>query len=191
MNKSLIFVIGKTSSGKDTIVNYIAEKYGIKPIVSYTTRPKRENETNGVEHEFITKDMMASILENETMLAYVKFQKTEYEYCTTLECIKDDVMTYIIDPDGIRNFEKMGHDIDTYKIFVHLSEVTIKERAKNRGDAEEDIISRLASERSMFDYCLMNQDYDYIISTNQSKEDVFADVDYVMSKIRHKINENA
>jgi len=43
-------LIGKTSSGKDTVARYIKDAYGINQVVSYTTRPKRPCETNGVEH---------------------------------------------------------------------------------------------------------------------------------------------
>ena len=44
--KTIIAVIGKTSSGKDTVAKVLNEKYGIPSVVSMTTRPKREYETN-------------------------------------------------------------------------------------------------------------------------------------------------
>ena len=40
--KTIIAVIGKTSSGKDTVAKVLNEKYGIPSVVSMTTRPKRE-----------------------------------------------------------------------------------------------------------------------------------------------------
>ena len=51
-------LMGKSSSGKDTIFKEINEDkdLDLKPIISYTTRPKRINETNGVEYFFINKD---------------------------------------------------------------------------------------------------------------------------------------
>ena len=62
--KKLICVVGESCSGKDTIVKEATSylTYGrttnirLKPIVSYATRPIRENETNGVEHWFITEN---------------------------------------------------------------------------------------------------------------------------------------
>lgn len=51
-------IMGKSSSGKDTIFRLLCEEntYGLKEVVSYTTRPKRSNETNGVEYYFIDKN---------------------------------------------------------------------------------------------------------------------------------------
>lgn len=51
-------LMGKSSSGKDTIFKEINEDkdLDLKPIISYTTRPKRINESNGVEYFFINKD---------------------------------------------------------------------------------------------------------------------------------------
>lgn len=51
-------LMGKSSSGKDTIFKEINEDkdLNLKPIISYTTRPRRINETNGVEYFFINKD---------------------------------------------------------------------------------------------------------------------------------------
>ena len=38
--KTIIAVIGKTSSSKDTVAKVLNEKYGIPSVVSMTTRPK-------------------------------------------------------------------------------------------------------------------------------------------------------
>ena len=53
-------LMGKSSSGKDTIFKEISNKneLSLKPIVLYTTRPKRTNETNGVEYFFINEDKL-------------------------------------------------------------------------------------------------------------------------------------
>lgn len=51
-------LMGKSSSGKDTIFKEINndKDLNLKPIISYTTRPKRINETNGIEYFFINED---------------------------------------------------------------------------------------------------------------------------------------
>lgn len=48
-----IFVImGKSSTGKDTIFSKVKETNGLKLITMYTTRPQRSGETDGVEYFF-------------------------------------------------------------------------------------------------------------------------------------------
>lgn len=48
-------IMGKSSSGKDTIFKYIRDDKSLelKEIIGYTTRPIRDNEKNGVEYNFI------------------------------------------------------------------------------------------------------------------------------------------
>jgi len=50
-------LMGKSASGKDTIYKKIMSDntMGLKKIVPYTTRPIRENETNGVQYYFTDK----------------------------------------------------------------------------------------------------------------------------------------
>lgn len=53
-------VMGKSGSGKDTLFKEINNDstLGLKPILLYTTRPKRINETNGVEYYFINEERL-------------------------------------------------------------------------------------------------------------------------------------
>ncbi|MBR3900609.1 MAG: guanylate kinase [Ruminococcus sp.] len=54
MNR-IFFIMGKSSSGKDTIFNRIRSEEKLLPIVLYTTRPMRENEENGREYHFVDR----------------------------------------------------------------------------------------------------------------------------------------
>ncbi len=51
----LYYLIGKSSTGKDTILKALLEdkKLGLSEVIQYTTRPKRDGETEGVEYHFI------------------------------------------------------------------------------------------------------------------------------------------
>ena len=58
-------LMGKSSSGKDTIFKELNEdkELNLKPIVSYTTRPKRSGECDGVDYNFIEYNDIMSIKE--------------------------------------------------------------------------------------------------------------------------------
>ena len=51
----LYCIMGKSSTGKDTIFKRLLkdESLQLNNLVSYTTRPIRENETDGVEYHFV------------------------------------------------------------------------------------------------------------------------------------------
>ena len=51
----IFYMMGKSSSGKDTIFEKIIQKKELElhQIVLYTTRPARANETDGVQYHFV------------------------------------------------------------------------------------------------------------------------------------------
>ena len=53
----IFYVIGKSSSGKDTIYRELIEKkeLNLKQLILYTTRPIRSGEEDGVEYFFVTE----------------------------------------------------------------------------------------------------------------------------------------
>ncbi len=54
-------LMGKSSSGKDTLYKEILERCpALKTVVLYTTRPIREGERNGVEYYFVTPEELAA-----------------------------------------------------------------------------------------------------------------------------------
>lgn len=52
----LYVVMGKSSTGKDTIYKELKVKTDLKSIVMYTTRPMREGETDGREYYFVSDE---------------------------------------------------------------------------------------------------------------------------------------
>ena len=52
----IFYLMGKSSSGKDTIYSRILKETGLIPIVLYTTRPIRDSEHEGVEYHFVDDD---------------------------------------------------------------------------------------------------------------------------------------
>ncbi len=59
----IFYLMGKSSTGKDTIYKRIIDKYPdmLKSVVMYTTRPKRDGETDGVTYNFVTEDEYAGM----------------------------------------------------------------------------------------------------------------------------------
>ena len=79
-------LMGKSSSGKDTIFKELNEdkELNLKPIVSYTTRPKRINETDGVEYFFIDKNQLDKYKEENKVIEQRVYHTVDgdWYYCT-------------------------------------------------------------------------------------------------------------
>jgi len=50
---NLIYIMGKSSAGKDTVYQRLKDKIDTNQYVPYTTRPKRDGEQEGREYNFL------------------------------------------------------------------------------------------------------------------------------------------
>ena len=58
----IYYIIGKSSSGKDTIFKELLARIPqLKRVVPYTTRPRREGEENGVEYFFTDEEQVQKL----------------------------------------------------------------------------------------------------------------------------------
>ncbi len=66
----LFYVMGKSSSGKDTIYEEVLcrEELGLKPFIMYTTRPIRAKETDGVQYHFVTVEKLHEMQEKRQVI---------------------------------------------------------------------------------------------------------------------------
>ena len=113
----LITITGPSGAGKDTVARMLSEMSGYKVLCSYTTRPKREGEIDGVEHYFVDK----CNIPHDEMLAYTQYGG--YEYWVSLDQVTNKTI-YVIDEDGLKVLCKKFPDIELFKICVSAREST-------------------------------------------------------------------
>lgn len=136
--KNLILVIGRSGSGKDTLVRYAQGEFGAKAIPSYTDRPMRPTETEGLEHTFLTADQFDELLTREHVFAYTKIGETGYRYCTTVEMLKGidaDTVFYVIDPAGYYFCEKYKDEFNMKVVYV-CTDYAVREIRANRRNGD-------------------------------------------------------
>lgn len=93
----IFYVMGKSSSGKDTIYKNLTERYdSLKTIVPYTTRPIREGEKDGVEYFFVTEKQLQEMKEAGRIIEIRSYNT------------KCGVWTYFTADDG--QIDLTGHD---------------------------------------------------------------------------------
>ena len=68
----IFYLMGKSSSGKDTLYRKLNEenRYGLKSIVSYTTRPIRGGEQDGREYHFVSVDAFERMKDTGKVIEY-------------------------------------------------------------------------------------------------------------------------
>ena len=127
----LITITGPSGAGKDTVARMLSEMSGYKVLCSYTTRPKREGEIDGVEHHFVE----TCNVPRDKMLAYTQYGG--YEYWVTIDQVKNKSI-YVIDEDGLKSLCKRFPDIDLFKRCVSATESTRLSRGMSQERIDRD-----------------------------------------------------
>ena len=125
---TLLCIMGKTACGKDSLVNKLCERTGLKSITSYTTRPRRENEGN--THIFVNEDDYNQMYQDGIVAAFT--QIGEYKYWTTIDQL-ENADIYIIDYEGVKTLRELNlENIRLVTIFINTPDDIREERALNK-----------------------------------------------------------
>jgi len=176
--KKLICLVGETARGKDTVAHYLQEHYNMKVVVSYTTRPKRDSETDGVEHYFIDNFTASQMLATtDGIAAYTKIGNYRY-FSTIKEVIHSDI--YIIDPNGLKNLYLGNNAIQLIPIYITCDLKVAYKRALKRGDDIDIFEKRVIAESKQFAEYI---DYTYKIENNDDLNNLYMQIDTIMAEI--------
>lgn len=172
--KNLILVIGRSGSGKDTLVRHAQQVFGAKAIPSYTDRPMRPTETEGVEHTFLSKEQFTELMDREHVFAYTQIGETGFRYCTTVEmlgAIGAETVFYVIDPSGYYFCDKYRDKFNTKVIYVSADHDIRKERANARNGDTTTWLQRCEDEDAQFTSFEKEMPWDALIENNGDVEE--------------------
>ena len=157
-------------------------------VVSYTTRPMRTNETNGVEHIFISNEEADRLLADiENVIAYTEIGNIRY--FTNSECFDKGDNVYIIDPNGIKYMKEHLKNKSIKVIYIYASDEVRERRASARQDKLDVYKERVKSEDAQFtEFESDHNNFDLFI--NNRDEDLHYSVDRMIDFIRHTFTPN-
>jgi guanylate kinase len=164
-----VFIISAPSgSGKSTLVNRLLDTVpGLMFSVSYTTRPPRGTEVEGVGYRFVTREAF------EEMLArgeFLEWAQVFGNYYGTHRCILEEAraegkdLVLDIDVQGARQLtEKIPGAVTVFVLAP--SRQVLEQRLRSRGEDREEVIMRRLKEAAdeirnykAYDYVLINRE---------------------------------
>ena len=177
--KNLVIITAPSGSGKTTLCKEILKKEGkIQFSVSHTSRKMRQNEKNGIDYYFVTKEEFLDGIDKDEFIEW-NYHFDCY-YGTSKSQIKKSIDKKIpilleLDVKGALAIQKLYPD-QTVSIFIEPPSINdLKIRLKKRGsDSDKIIAKRLQridfelSHKSNFDFTVVNDKLD--VATNQILE---------------------
>ena len=168
-DRGLLFIVSAPSgAGKTTLVERLVEQVpDLKLSRSYTSRPARDGETDGVDYNFVTRDRFAGMLAAGEFLEWAdvfgNFYGTSAVDTQRLLDSGCDVVL-VIDVQGARKVRE--HGIAATTVFVMPpSFETLEQRLRGRSkDSEEAMQRRLKVAR---EEVAAYAEYDYIVINDQ------------------------
>jgi len=157
----MLVMVGASASGKTEIAKILINQYHFKKMVTFTTRPIRPDEKDGVDYYFLTPQEFQLKKARGEFIETVEY--ANHFYGTSFnEAASDRVL--IVDPNGANVlFEKLN----SRAVFFYLeaSEEVRSKRMELRGDHLRDIKERIKKDREVFKKEALNH-IDYHIDTN-------------------------
>lgn len=139
----IFYLMGKSSSGKDTIYNQLIHKDSLqlKKIVLYTTRPRRIGETNGVQYYFVDNDSAIRLQKAGKVIEMRSYDTVygEWKYFTVcddqIDLLNNDYLMIGTIESYLRTKEYFGAD-QVVPIMIELDDGIRLQRALDREKCE-------------------------------------------------------
>lgn len=175
---NVIAIIGKSGSGKDTILKeVIGNNSDFHRIVTCTSRPPRENEIQGKDYYFFSYDDFEKEINNNNMIEFSQFNN--WYYGTNLISLsKNKVNIGVFNPSGLRMLWK-NPDI---RLAIYLIDADDKIRLMRSLEREEkpnvkEIIRRFEADE--IDFKNVQNEFGCNLLTNNTPKDLEKNIERI------------
>lgn len=139
MNEKICVIMGKTLSGKTSVLKILEDENEMNKVVSFTTRPIREGEKEGKDYNFINNAQVLAIIATgmgvaiRTYIPHIDFGPYPWYYgIAKSEINKTEKPIVITDVQGLKDLiEEFGKD-RIVSFYLDIDKETQLERMKFR-----------------------------------------------------------
>lgn len=146
MSKCIV-IAGPMCSGKTTLAKYLEGK-GYQRIVTYTTRPMRDGEIDGIDYHFITEDEFAKKILMGSFAEYTS-RDGQNGKCWYGSAKKDyntpGRKVIVLDPYGVQSLTEAS-----YVIWLDIPEDVRLNRVANKGYSIAEVATRYTTDKRDF-----------------------------------------
>ena len=171
--KKIILIAGKACAGKDTLVKAIMKEMNLPMALSFTTRPMRIGEKQGVEYDFIDEQAFRDLHKNDMLAEFTSYNvangDTWYYGLTREELEKADYVLAIVNPEGVRQIKEIyGCRAHVILITANDKERIYRYLERDSGNNVAECCRRFLADEKDF----VELEYDYLVE-NDNFENAF------------------
>lgn len=156
----VILVVGKSGSGKSSLIKRLCERANLTALQSYTTRPKRSESDN--DHIFVSVEDYVRAKENGEIAIDTELAGNYY-YSTVEQLYNADL--YTINPEALDRLLDMDlPNIRFVVVYISCPDNIREERAMKRGDDKHKYRVRDFAERQEFRKFVSEEKWNYVIN---------------------------
>jgi len=186
-NNIMVILSSPSGVGKTTLTKKIQQKYqSFKISVSYTTRPPRSNEVDGVDYKFVKKEQFEQLIKENQFYEYAKIFENYYGTLkkNVDETLQKNDIIFDIDWQGTKQLSKFKN-LNLIKIFlITENKEELKKRLMTRGqNTSEELEKRFNSFDEDIKYW---NDYDYIL-INKNLDVCFKQIENIILMNKSKV----
>lgn len=173
----ITILFGKSASGKDAVLRCLRDTYGYVPIVSTTSRPMREKETDGVDYHFTTSQDFKSLIESDSLIEYRSYDTllngvpdTWYYGVKKFDLNPKERYVVVLDIEGIKGFIDYFGRKNLKIIHIDTDDEIRRKRAQKRGSFDlTEWNRRLADDNEKFsaEVCKSYRDF-YVLNNGRA-----------------------
>lgn len=182
----MIVLVGESASGKSSIERVLADKYHYTKTVSYTTRPPREGEVDGIDYNFISMDDYTEKFNDKYFVETGAYNG--WFYGTTKEQYSENTVC-VLTPHGLRQIRKnlKDKDIDITTFYIKIPRRDRLIKILQRGDNIEESIRRNQSDVGQYDG--IEDEVDFVLDNTGYTSDPESMADWVIECVNKKTKE--
>lgn len=173
----MILLVGESASGKSTIEKELV-KFGYNKVVSYTTRPPREGEVDGVDYHFISEDDFITLNNCDFFAETAEYRGWLYGSAVK-DCTYDKIA--VVTPHGLRQLQR-NKELDIRSFYINVNRRNRLIKILQRGDDIEEAYRRSVSDVGMFDG--IEDEVDYVINNYNYEKTPTELADKIMKLIK-------
>ena len=142
----MIVLVGPSASGKTEAAKLLYSIYGIKKVITHTTRPMRIGEKDDVDYHFVSKEEFLKLKEKNYFIETTLYNGNYYG---TSKSEVSDNKVLIVDPNGVKSILSLN-DPRIIIFRLNADSTTRFNRMIIRGDSIENIEQRISKDKDVF-----------------------------------------